>query len=712
MASPLGLTHNTLKTSPGRGANYKVFDGGTVLGNFKAGKKVKSLFNHSVFSPYPAQGGVDKNGNVLNIKKQKDIHNDDIYDTSIESIIKYTRQAGNHAMRLDYADFAYLKNLGVYPNNRLIVARRFPGAVGNDLHAVATSPMATMVSWIPESQENFFNISYNEVWVEADASYTDVLNDMGKDLQMSSDQKGAGSLGDIVASGFNLLPFPGFSEPLQRVIMSKLGLLNNPYSLPLGNPNLIREAKRRKTVAKDQAESGLAATIEVTMVVEYEQKFINGVDPSLVYLDIIQNALTFGTSDAAFQMGGAFAKGTNKLIQNLVSGNFSAIFNALKKIVLSIFQAVKEFAEKIIDALVSPPGDGKLTQELLINPVKQAFTFTKKSFSAIIGKYKIRLMGITNALTGSPSTPWHITIGNPKKPVFSSGDMLLKTVDLELGKVLAFNDLPSTIKITLKFENARPLGAQEIFNRLNTGRGRSYIRISMQKDYSSATENSSNENEEIKDIKEVNTNDSKAEDIITTKSFDDYPYGGESKGPTPSSDHIYAVTDGEGATSQDWLVYKNPSSSENGSQAAPNQGPINVGEANRTDQGQLQNPSANNRSTNQPSVSSGVPNATPPVSIPPATAPPIPSSATLGKTPLTDDGIKNASNEELGARLQNNLKDQKNLVNIYQSAAIGGPNQGETSAQYQERLSSYESQMRTLDKESKSIKKETKSRQG
>ena len=72
-------------------------------------------------------------------------------------------------MRLDYADFAYLKNLGVYPNNRLIVARRFPGAVGNDLHAVSTSPMATMVSWIPENQENFFNIQYNEVWVEADA---------------------------------------------------------------------------------------------------------------------------------------------------------------------------------------------------------------------------------------------------------------------------------------------------------------------------------------------------------------------------------------------------------------------------------------------------------------------------------------------------------------------------------------------------------------
>jgi hypothetical protein len=711
MASPLGLTHNTSKTSPGRGANYQIIDGGSVLGKFKAGKKVKSLFNHSVFSPYPSQDGVDKNGNVLNIKKQKDIHNDDIYDTSIESIVNYTRQAGNHAMRLDFADFAYLKNLGVYPNNRLIVARRFPGPVGNDLHAVSTSPMATMVSWIPESQENFFNIQYNEVWVEADADYTSVLNDMGKDLQLSSDQKGMANLGDFAAAGLNLLPFPGFSEPLQRVIMEKLGLLNNPYQLPLGNPNLIREAKRRKTVSKGEAESGLAATIEVKMVIEYEQKFINGVDPSLVYLDIIQNALTFGTSDAAFQMGSAFARGTNKLIQNLVSGNFSAIFNALKKIVLSIFQAVKEFAEKIINALVSPPGNGELKASDFTEPLNKAFTFTKKSFSAIIGKYKVRLMGITNALTGSPSTPWHITIGNPKKPVFSSGDMLLKTVDLELGKVLAFNDLPSTIKISCTFENARPLGAQEIFNRLNTGKGRSYIRISMQKDYSSSTENSQNENEEIKDIKEVNPNDSKGQDIISTKSFDDYPYGGEGKGPTPSSDHIYAITDGQGATKEEWLIYSNPNAQNATSQAAPNQGPVNVGEATRNDQGQLQNPSANNIPNNQPSVNSGTPNDSPPVSIPRASAPPLPSNATLGLTPLTEEGIKNASNEELGARLQNNTKEQRNLVNIYQSAQ-GGPSPGESSQDYQARLSSYETQMRNLDKESKNIKKERKSRQG
>ena len=40
---------------------------------------------------------------------------------------------------------------------------------------------------------------------------------------------------------------------------------------------------------------------------------------------------------------------------------------------------------------------------------------------AAVMKYRVEVMGIVNALTGNPSTPWHITIGNPMRPVFCSG---------------------------------------------------------------------------------------------------------------------------------------------------------------------------------------------------------------------------------------------------------------------------------------------------
>ena len=45
-----------------------------------------------------------------------------------------------------------------------------------------------------------------------------------------------------------------------------------------------------------------------------------------------------------------------------------------------------------------------------------------------------------------------------------------------MGPVLGFNDLPTSIKAEFTLKPARNLGADEIFTRFNTGKGRSYIR--------------------------------------------------------------------------------------------------------------------------------------------------------------------------------------------------------------------------------------------
>jgi hypothetical protein len=539
MASPAGFSIE--------GANsllpkYTVYDAGTKNGK-SSGQKIKSLFGRSVFSPFPETLD-DKTGNVQNISGIRTVHSDNMYDLSINSLIDYTNKKGNKAMRLTAVDFAYLKRVGVYPNNRLIIARRFPGPVGNDLTKVKSRPLATMITWFDEGDTDFFTLNYNEEWTEADADFTNVLNEIGESRKVSGDSDNKGPLGNFMSAGLNILPFGGFSEPLQRVVFEKLGLLEDPYNLPLGNPNLIREAKRRATVSKGQAGSGLACSIGVKMEVEYEQKFINGVDPTLVYLDIIQNALTFGTSDASFQFGSGFGNLASKTIQNLVSGNFSAIFNALKEVVTSLFEKVSGFVSDVVKFLTNPQNlDFKKIGGTIVSIAQSFFTVTKKSVSAIVGKYKVRLMGIINSLTGSPSTPWHITIGNPKRPIFSSGDMLLKTVDVTMGSTLAFNDLPTTIKFALTFENARPLGASEIFNRMNCGRGRSYIKVNIQK------ENIENDTNEIED------ND------ITTSTFEEYPYNEDGKSGKGSnhSDTIYSkLKVGENPKEYDWYSFQPP----------------------------------------------------------------------------------------------------------------------------------------------------------
>lgn len=465
MASPLGLTFKPsdvgIPSLTGTNKTYRVVNS----------KAVKSLFTGGgQFSPFPS-GVRDETGSVTSMRTAADVHKDEIYDTSITSIIDYCKKF--NSMKLDYADFAYLKNLGVYPNNRLMIARRFPAGVGNDLTSIKSTPIATLIGWVKDG-EDFMEVSFNEVWTNAEASFKEVLNDIGSDIKASQDNK-MENLGNIAARAFDAIPLPGFMEGIQYEVMKKMGLSDAGIgNSPLGNPNLIREAKRRSTVQKEEAGSGLAASFTVKMVVEYEQKFINGVDPTIVYMDIIQNALNFGTSDSSFQFSSAFGTGTSQIIKDLISGDLVAIGRALANFVSSLLDVISNFGEKLLEALMDPPNEGEPKSKTIFPLIQKAFAST---IGSVISKYKIKLIGIANALTGSPSTPWHITIGNPKKPLFSSGDMLCGAVKLTVGKNLAFNDLPSYIKIEFDLTNARNLGAQEIFNRFNTGKGRSYVRF-------------------------------------------------------------------------------------------------------------------------------------------------------------------------------------------------------------------------------------------
>jgi hypothetical protein len=400
-------------------------------------------------------------------------------------------------MSLKYSDFAYLKNLGVYPNNRLIIARRFNSAVDDDLTSThlkdGISPVATLISWVPDNQE-FISTEFGEEWTDSDASFRDILNDLGKDVMMG-DNRGK-NLGDAMAGGMDGVVFPGFTEGLQYEVFKQLGMTDlNASQLPLGNPNLIRESKRRNTLLKEKAGSGLKCKFKVEMTVEYEQKFINGVDPTVVYYDIIANALTFGTSEAQFQFkGGKNVDDFSKFINKLGSGDAKQLKEALAMFITAISNAVSKIADRLISLLPSPTSNSDEAnsqaefkknvedvktknnekQKGILNGLKEGVL---KTVQGLVSKYKLRIMGVVNSLTGTPSAPWHVTIGNPRRPIFSSGDMLVEEVQLTMGKLLAFNDLPSSIKLKFTLTSARNLGSQEIFKKFNCGKERTYYKI-------------------------------------------------------------------------------------------------------------------------------------------------------------------------------------------------------------------------------------------
>lgn len=417
-------------------------------------------------------------------------------DIKTLSIIKYTEDIP--AMKLKYSDFAFLKNLGVYPNNRLIVARRYDSPVADDLTTLpkTISPISTLVSWVPDNTD-FISTEFGEEWDNSEASFRGILNDLGKDTMVGDNKDKI--LGDFLGGGGGIIPLPGFTEGLQYEVFKQLGMSDlDASNIPYGNPNLIRESKKRRTLDKEKEGSGLKCKFKIEMIVEYEQKFINGVDPTTVYYDIIANALTFGTSESQFQ----FKKGDNvsefsAFIDKIGSGDPAKLKEALLQFITAVSDALGQIGKNILSGIENAknqiiPKDDKEAKQIrddadeaekvkkndaLSSVANYLSTIGSKIVQGLVNKYKIRLLGVVNSLTGTPSTPWHVTVGNPRRPIFSSGDMLVESVTITFGKVLAFNDLPSSLKLKFELASARNLGSQEIFTKFNCGKERTYVKL-------------------------------------------------------------------------------------------------------------------------------------------------------------------------------------------------------------------------------------------
>lgn len=422
------------------------------------------------------------------------IHNDRMYDLSLLNIIENLSKSGSASLRP--GDFAYLKHLGVYPNNRLMICRRFSGPVSDNIFGKsAGQPKAVLIGWKPED-EDFLSFSFGEEWIDADADFTAVLNKMGQDF-------GLNNLGDSAGKAFNIIPLPGFTEVLQRAVLVKLGVLNanSPDTpLPAGNPNIIKQAKRRKTIGAGEAASGLKCSISVKMTVEYEQKFISGIDPTIAFMDIVNNIIIFGTSRSdSYGLSSQFTSNLRKWMNNpstLITDLMSALKEGIDKIRSKLDAAATKAKKLLDDAIETDPVDDaeetpppteeeqKAKNQKLIDRAKKSINRLINTiegwFKTYIGKYKVEIQGIANALSGAPSTPWHLTIGNPMRPFFCSGDMLAGDVTITFGPHLAFNDLPSSIKAEFTLTNARPLGLQEIVAKFNTGNLRV---VNIKKDY-------------------------------------------------------------------------------------------------------------------------------------------------------------------------------------------------------------------------------------
>jgi len=397
--------------------------------------------------------------------------------------------------RLDYSDFAYLRDLGVYPSNRLMIARRFTAPVPDDLFRAKQQPLSVLVSWHKDATAWPFELSgFGEGWVSnSDGDIAKVLDDFGKEYpKIDGSEKSetktpdtsnstTGGLGTWLSKGGGLIPQNGFTDYAQYALFKQLGVADevNLDLLFQGNPNVITESSQRSL--KGSGQNGLKGKFSITMETDYEIKYIQGVDPTLIYYDILSNLLAFSTSESIFRFNLDFAAGAQGLIDAIASGDGSQMLDQATKLVEETVKSIGKLGETIFEKIT------QFGKDLLADPLKALGSVVESGInifvSQILKKFKIELLSKIQALTGAPSGPYHITIGHPLRPLFCSGDMIPNSTSsgttLKFGQELGYNNLPKTINFKMSFTSARNLGSQEIYKKLSPRQ----VRIPVQKEW-------------------------------------------------------------------------------------------------------------------------------------------------------------------------------------------------------------------------------------
>lgn len=387
---------------------------------------------------------------------------------SLQNLISWSEKYP--ALQLKFQDFAYCKKLGYYPNNRLIVLRRFKSGVPDNLfdyindsgNKTYNQPLSTMVTWWkPDEEIGDMTFRFNEEWTKYNSGLMDTFKESLSNL--------TGGILDKVADAVTPAKKSSGANDLISALLSDKLTTNpdfrredgTPYTRSgMGNPNLIYEAMVRKTGG-----DGLNSEVDFNISFEYEMRDINGIDPGIAMLDLISNCTRMGTSTAEFRYNIPILKESDS-VKALINGNVSKASKAFQKDIKKFTDGIKDTFEDVTKNL----------KNITISNIGEGIgDIVSGGVEYIISRYRENLKAALSVETGLPSGIWHITIGNPKSPIISCGDLVLSSSILKLGTELGYNDFPNSFKIDYTLKSARTRGRDELSRIFNAGRGRVYV---------------------------------------------------------------------------------------------------------------------------------------------------------------------------------------------------------------------------------------------
>ena len=568
---------------------YKV---NSVVGSEKSGDSINMLITSTDIVPsmFNPMFGVSAMGLIRNTPLLNDFeHNQNQYDTNIDDCSIRTLCAlskspnspiGMH--RYKYADFMYCRDLGKVSNNHLITLRKFAhpvpdhigkGTTPNYLNGAAWSweaegDVGRLIAWFGTDDnkiEDIAKFSYHATWKEynaeieqqeskADDPNTGIIGMLSNSLSPAYNKAvNAGSAGN-----HSILTWLGSqaSRRSTQGIGSNNALLYNYDNYKIYTPkNTIQ--------SNHQYEGKLEFSHEFQLVFSYELRAYDNINPRSAFLDLLGNIL-----EVTYRRG-KFWGGSRKIIG---PAQDSSMFNKVYSFVDKTFDQIPGFAasfasgkmslSKIMGTLSSAASSiatevwnkgSKLSQSVINGTVKADILDFIKNLNANTAWTDALRGMVKNALgrpqfyawhslvSGDDVGLWHVTVGNPKNPILSIGNLILTNAEIVHSGPLGVDDFPTHLKVIVTLKHPRPRDITDIGRMYTGGTNALYHVLSGHpiEDFYSSTTGTSTNNENANTIagkkSEENSTSGKKENIssATPKASTDPSTDQESDKPQP-----------------------------------------------------------------------------------------------------------------------------------------------------------------------------------
>lgn len=459
-----------------------------------SGRGIRSLFNPTaaVYSDIPARKYL--NIPLLDSPENRQVIRDRTRCT-IKELVSLSEAGLMGREVYNYSDFMYCKHLGKIPNNYLITLRKFPAPCSDHINRTVDDEkdghypdIGRLVTWIgTPGNEMDKLLSYNYS-IETKTLTAPNMDEPYATAGHSGGQGFAGMLAamdgtygkEVAAEGG--MGYSGEANTFASFLGGKGsfggGFQRNSY---LNNNNRLIPSMAGKIMqvkaigASEKDAKGLQFLPDIELQFDYELRSYDGINGRAAMLDLLGNILMVTYTQGEFFRGSyrTTQMATSNIYANLPV--FKNKSNDVGDVVSNMWSSIGFIGEKMLGI---KSGAGRKENW---NSFMNSLSSIGNNLAALFANGLINKLGrpqkfaFTSMISPTPTGQWHLTIGNPRNPILSIGNLLLTKATVKHSGPLGLDDFPTNLTVTVTLEHAKPRDSVAIEAMYMHGDNRIYV---------------------------------------------------------------------------------------------------------------------------------------------------------------------------------------------------------------------------------------------